>query len=143
MAKNLKFSPKAIGFIFTFVSLIVIVMGVCLNINNKKLKERCTDTVTASVVENIIENTRKEIENSYYRPVFDFTYNGNHYRVKSNTSQKPALFELGEKTELKVNPSDPNEFYVPADKKQDNSGTICIAVGAVFLIIGVIAVIKR
>ncbi len=147
MAKNLQFPPKAIGFIFTFVALIVIVIGAWVNTNNKELEKRCTDTVTASVVENIREKTRTRTKHGHrtvtkYRPVFNFTYNGQNYRVESSSSRKPALFDVNEKTEIKVNPSDPYEIYVPADKTYGKSGLICIAAGVLFLIIGILAIIK-
>ncbi|MDE7136833.1 MAG: DUF3592 domain-containing protein [Ruminococcus sp.] len=144
---GVKGSPKIVGFIFAFVAVIVIILGVWVSVNTKQLQKRCTDTVMAEIVENIKVKSRTKTKHGHrtvttYKPVFDFTYNGQNYRIKSNSSHKPALFDVGEKTEIKINPSDPSETYIPADKSADYAGIICIAVGAVFLVVGILVIIK-
>lgn len=144
---RIKGSPKIIGFIFAFVAVIIIITGTWLGVNSKQLQKRCTDTVTAEIVENIPVKSRTKTKHGHrtvttYKPVFSFEYNGQNYRVESNSSHKPALFDVGEHTEIKINPSDPSETYIPADKSADYVGIICIAMGTVFLVVGLLVLIK-
>ena len=144
---RIKGSPKIVGFIFAFVAVIVIILGVWVSVNTKQLQKRCTDTVTAEIVENIKVKSRTKTKHGHrtvttYKPVFNFTYNGQNYRIESNSSHKPALFEVGKKAEIRINPSDPSETYIPFDKSADYAGIICIAVGAVFLVVGILVIIK-
>lgn len=144
---KVKGNPKIVGFIFAFVAVIVIIIGAWVNVNTKQLQKRCTDTVTAEIVENIEVKSRTKTKHGHrtvttYKPVFNFSYNGQNYRVESNSSHKPALFDVGEKTEIRINPSDPSEMYIPSDKSADYVGMICIAMGAVFLVVGLLVIIK-
>ncbi len=144
---RIKGSPKILGVIFAFVAIIVIIAGAWVNVNTRQLQKRCTDEVTAEIVENIAIKSRTKTKHGHrtvttYKPVFNFNYNGQNYRVESNSSHKPALFEVGEKTEIKINPSDPSEMYIPSDKSANYAGIICTAVGAVFLVVGILVIIK-
>lgn len=144
---RIKGSPKIIGFIFAFVAVIIIIMGTWVGVNSKQLQKRCTGTVTAEIVENIPVKSRTKTKHGHrtvttYKPVFSFEYNGQNYRVESNSSHKPALFDIGEHTEIKINPADPSETYIPADKSADYVGIICIAMGTVFLVVGLLVLIK-
>lgn len=144
---KIKSSPKIIGCIFTFVAVIIIIMGTLVGVNSKQLQKRCTDTVTAEIVENIKVKSRTKTKNGHktvitYRPVYSFYYNGQNYRIESNVSHRPALFDVGERTEIKINPSDISETYIPADKSSDYAAIICIAMGIVFLAVGLFVMIK-
>lgn len=147
--KNVKYkgSPKIVGVIFSFVAIIAIVAGAFVTVKLKQVQERCTDSVTAEIVENITVKSRTKTKHGHrttitYRPVFEFDYKGENYRVESNVSHSPALFDVGEQTEIKINPSDPSETYIPADKSANYAGIICMAVGAVFLAIGIFVIFK-
>ena len=140
-------NPKIIGIIFVICAVIFIIVGVITHLSFRGLEKRCTESVTAEVVENIVVKSRTKSKHGYrtsttYKPVFDFEYGGTSYRVESNVSSKPALFEVGEKTEIKVNPTDPEEIYVPADKTAKFIGIIFATVGAVFLIAGILVILK-
>lgn len=73
-----------------------------------------------------------------YKPVFSFTYNEKDYLVESKTSSDPPAFQSGEIVELKINPDDPTDFYAPSDKTTSFIGIIFTAMGALFLIIGIV-----
>lgn len=144
---RIKGSPKIVGFIFAFVAVIIIIIGAWVSVNTKQLQKRCTDTVTAEIVENIKVKSRTKTKHGYrtvttYKPVFNFAYNGQNYSVESNSSHKPPLFEVGEKIEIKINPSDLSETYIPADKSADYAGIICIAMGVIFLAVGMFIIVK-
>lgn len=144
---RIKGSLRIIGFIFTFVAVIIIILGAWVSVNSKQLQKRCTYTVTAEVVENISVKSRNKTKHGHrtvttYKPVFSFEYNGQDYRIESSSSHKPALFEVGEKSEIKINPSDPSETYIPVDKSADYAGIICVAMGVIFLIVGILVIVK-
>ena len=140
-------NPKIIGIIFIIFALLTILVGVKTGSDFRQLEKKCTESVTAEIVENIAVKSRTKSKHGYktvttYRPVYDFYYNGQNYRVESNISHRPAVFDVGEKTEVKVNPADPEEIYVPADKSGSLAGIICIATGVIFLIAGILVTIK-
>lgn len=140
-------NPKIIGVVFVLFSVITIFMGVKTGYDFRQLEKKCTESVIAEVVENIAVKSRTKTKHGHktvttYKPVFDFDYNGQNYRVASNISSSPARFDVGEKTEVKVNPADPEEIFVPADKSANYATVICIAVGVIFLIVGILLLIK-
>lgn len=140
-------NPKIIGVVFVLFSVLTILIGVKTGYDFRQLEKRCTDSVTAEVVENIAVKTRTKTKHGHrtvttYKPVYDFEYSGQVYRVESNISRSPAVFEVGDRTEVKVNPADPHEIFVPADKSGNIATIICIAVGAVFLAVGILLLIK-
>lgn len=142
-----KNNPIITGVIFVIISAVTIFMGTWLTINLKEHRQRCTESVMAEIVENITVRSRTKTKHGHrtvttYRPVFSFDYDGKNYRVESSSSHNPALFDIGEHTEIKINPSDPDEIYVPADKFSDYSGIIFVAVGVIFLTVGILVITK-
>ncbi|MDE6425017.1 MAG: DUF3592 domain-containing protein [Ruminococcus sp.] len=147
MTAKRKNNPIITGVIFVIISAVTIFMGTWLTINLKEHKQRCTESVTAKIVENITVRSRKKTKHGHrtvttYRPVFSFEYDGNNYRVESSSSHKPALFDVGEHTKIKINPDAPDEIYVPADKFSDYAGIIFVAVGVIFLAVGILVIVK-
>ena len=142
---NKTVNPKIIGVIFVLCAVVFIIVGIIAHYDIKIREKRCTESVTAEVVENIAVKSRTKSKHGYrtsttYKPVFDFEYGGTSYRVESSVSRSPALFEVGEKTEIKINPIAPEEIYVPADNTVKLIGIIFATVGAVFLIAGILLI---
>lgn len=147
MSENKTGNPKIIGVVFVLFSVIFILIGIKTHYDFRGLEKRCTESVTAEVVENIAVKSRTKSKHGYrttttYKPVFVFEYAGTSYRTESNVSSKPALFDVGEKTEIKVNPKAPEEIYVPADKTAKYIGIIFATAGTVFLIAGILVILK-
>lgn len=140
-------NPKIIGIVFVLFSVLTILIGAKTGYDSGQLEKKCTESVTAEIVENIAVNTKTKSKHGHktvttYKPVYDFEYNGQNYRIESNISSNPARFEVGEKTEVKVNPADPQEIYVPADKADDFATIIFIVFGVIFLIFGILLIVK-
>ena len=98
--------------------------------------ELCTESVTATVTENIksehIEryNNRKLKRTIYtYAPVYSYAYNGREYSVESSNSTKPAKYDVGDTAVIMVNPDNPAEIYEPEFKKLEVTSIIYIIVG--------------
>lgn len=140
-------SPKIIGIVFVLFSMLTVLIGAKTGYDSGRLKKKCTESVTAEIVENIALKSRTKTKHGHktvttYKPVYDFEYNGTAYRVESSIASNPAVFDVGEKTEVKVNPADPQEIFVPADKSANYATIICITVAAIFLIVGIFLFIK-
>lgn len=139
---------KFLKIFFTVFGLIFFIIGICVLIQPKLKAKRCTESVTAEVIENIKVRSHYNNDNNHgthsvtYRPVFEFEHNGQHYNIKSNTSSNPPVFEVGEKVELKINPNDPTDFYAPSDHTFTLVGLIFFGIGLIFTIIGIFMIIK-
>ncbi len=104
----------------------------------EKSREKCTETTTAIVIDNILEDDT-------YAPLFRYTAkNGKTYEEKSSYSSRPARYDIGDEAEIKYQPDDPENFYEPDDDflwivklvLGGLSGLFFI-IGAVFLGIGI------
>lgn len=140
-------NPKFIPIIFLVVSVILSVAGAIALSYHKIKSYSCTESVTATVIENLYghseikrTNKRRHIstEHAVYRPIFRFTYNGVEYDVVSNTASNPPKFEVGDIVELKINPENPREFYAPADRTTNFIGIIFLGISGVFFIVCII-----
>lgn len=132
-------NPKIVGTFFILFSIVFIIVGIVVLMIPKIKAQKCTESVRAEVIENLpVESSDHRSGNVLYKPVFGFTYNGKDYRVESKTSSDPPAFQSGEIVELKVNPDDPTDFYAPSDKTTSFIGIIFTAMGALFLIIGIV-----
>lgn len=137
-------NPKIVGIFFILFSILFIIVGIVVLMIPKIKAQKCTESVRAEVVENLlVESSHKSGSghrrtSTMYKPVFSFTYNGKDYLVESKTSSDPPAFQPGEIVELKINPDDPTDFYAPSDKTTSFIGIIFTAMGALFLIIGIV-----
>ncbi|MCM1269158.1 MAG: DUF3592 domain-containing protein [Ruminococcus flavefaciens] len=136
--------PKIVGIFFILFSIVFIIVGIVVLMIPKIKAQKCTESVRAEVVENLLVESSHRSSSGHrrtsmmYKPVFLFTYNGKDYRVESKTSSDPPAFQPGEIVELKINPDDPTDFYAPSDKTTSFIGIIFTAMGALFLIIGIV-----
>lgn len=137
-------NPKIVGIFFILFSILFIIVGIVVLMIPKIKAQKCTESVRAEVVENLpVESSHRSNSGRHrtsvmYKPVFSFTYNGKDYLVESKTSSDPPAFQSGEIVGLKINPDDPTDFYAPSDKTTRFIGIIFTAMGALFLIIGIV-----
>ncbi len=137
-------NPKTVGIFFILFSILFIIVGIVVLMIPKFKAQKCTESVRAEVVENLLVEGSHRSKNGHhrasvtYKPVFSFTYNGKDYRIESKSSSDPPAFQQGEIVELKINPDDPTDFYAPSDKTTRFIGVIFTAMGALFLIIGIV-----
>lgn len=140
-------NPKIIGTFFICFSVLFILIGMFVLFLPQMKSKKCTETVRAEVVENLsVKSRHKSVRghhrtNIIYKPVFSFTYNGKDYCVESKTSSNPPAFQPGEIVELKINPNNPTDFYAPSDKTTSFIGIIFTAMGALFMIVGILLLI--
>lgn len=153
MAK--KQNPVQLGIFSLLISLCCIGSGLwTFKDHNTKLKN-CTEQVTAVVTENIVTKSKKRVgtgnsstKRRHYRkvknytPVFKFEYDGKDYSVKGRKTEYSSTFYVGEKVELKINPSDPSEYYQVNDNSYSHSGKVFMIMGMGLLIFGIFMIIK-
>ncbi len=143
------------GIILILFAVCTIVTGVIISQNHDTKLKNCTEQITAEVIENI-ESTEEERTSDYeykntkiryknievYKSIFEYEYKGNTYRTESKKSKYSPLFRVGEKVELKINPSKPYEFCFKDESLFYNSMKIFFALGGFFLIFGIYMFIK-
>lgn len=122
---------------FTIVCVILMIVGIALFVSPIVKKGRCTETVTAVVVDEIITHSDRKDGNGYrtvsdyHSPVFSYNYNGREYTVKSNEGSDPPRYNIGDSTELMIDPSDPEYFYDP-------SSHVALVLGVIFGSLGLV-----
>ncbi|MDE6784347.1 MAG: DUF3592 domain-containing protein [Ruminococcus sp.] len=137
-------NPKFIPVFFIIFAIIFMSVGITTLFYPKIKEKKCSETVTAEVIDNSAESftsgrsgRHHRHTSTVYRPTFSFTYEGNEYIVESKTASNPPAFHKGEIVELRINPDNPTDFYAPSDKTTKLIGIIFAGIGAVFLIIGI------
>ena len=133
------------GTIFLLVfCLIWIGAGIGLTVYMNHQKKVCTEKVVAEVVDNasVKTHSKKHRTSTSYAPVFEYEYNGGHYKVRSKTATKPARYSVGEKVEIKIDPSDPTRIYEPADSTPKIFIVLCFVIGGVSAFFGIFALFK-
>lgn len=134
--------PKFVPIFFLMFSVIFISVGTGLLFYPKIKEIKCSETVTAEVIDVSSESMTIKSSRSYgrrvstvFRPSFSFTYEGVEYIVESKTASNPPAFHNGEIVELHIDPKNPENFYAPSDKTTKFISIIFVGIGAVFLIL--------
>ena len=112
--------------LFIFLGLGLIILPIK---KRKKLKEVCSVTVQAHVIENKIsysDNTK------VYCPVYGFEFDKRQYEVSTNVYSNVGVRDEGTPVEIKINPANPEEFLI--NEKSDN---ITLIIGISFLIVAI------
>lgn len=118
--------------IFLLAGLAAAVVGFVLLTGRLADKKRCTEPVTAVVVDlekSVSGGSKKSVT---YAPVFEYEYQGTTYRYISPISSSPPDYERGETAALMIDPNYPNVAYV-RDKTAMLFIIIVFGLGAVFV----------
>ena len=120
--------------------LIFFIVGAVIGAVENNKKKRCTEEVSAVVIEN---RTVRSTSNNHgrsvtYSPVFRYTYNGNEYETQTGYSSSPAVFSVGEKTTLFVDPDSPSAIYCPRLKVGKILSIVFGTIGAIFIVVPII-----
>ena len=103
---------KIISVFFFLFGFIFLAVGIGVGVHDNNMKKRCTEEVAAVVIENKTSFSDGD-SSPTYSPVFRYTYNGKEYTKQTGYSSNPPVFKEGEKTDLFLDPSDPEKIYVP------------------------------
>lgn len=126
----------ALWAIFVVFGAILALVALMLLLGRGNDKKRCTQPVTAVVVDNETRRSKTMKNHSFtYAPVFEYEYRGQTYRHESSISTNPPRFQVGQRVELMIDPDNPATVY---DKSgvADAACFIVLAASAVFMFIG-------
>ena len=126
---DVAFVFKLLGGIFMGIGALVIAVGVIVTYFMQQNYDKCTETTTAIVTKNIINDDT-------YTPVFSYTADGKEYERKSSYSTNPPKHEVGDKVELHYEPGDPTNFYV--DKAINLVRAVLYGIGGFFFVFGLV-----
>ena len=142
MAKK-QMSDKAGYILFLCIGLMFVVIGIYLLISSFSAQKNCTEEVDAVVVDMVtVKAGKAKHKHITYAPVFGYDYEGQTYQVQSRTSQRPAKYKVGERVTIFIDPSSPEEIYIPSDEGDRWLFVALTAGGALFAAIGGIALLK-
>lgn len=133
---------QVFGFsLFALIGLIAAAVGIYLLSGRISDKKRCTESVTAVVVdlERVVSSGSKK--SITYAPVFEYTYHGTTYHYISPISSRPPDYRRGETASLMIDPNDPNIAYVN-DKTATMFILICLGFGVLFAVFGGVGIIR-
>ena len=87
------------------------------------LKKRCTQKVMAECTGKYRDSESRHMK----YPVYEFDYEGKHYKVSKQQSAPGFTAEIGASYEIYINPDNPEEYYHPkADVAQKRWGIFII-----------------
>lgn len=125
--------------------LIALGLGIYMLIDGYKLFERCTEEITATIVQ--IEKEAQYDEDygtiEYYYPVIEYKVNGEVYSGKSSSGFDVNKYKVGQKIKIFYNPNSIDEFIISKDKTSSILGVLCIVGGIIFLTGGIISFMKK
>ena len=120
-------------------SSVLFILGLISVLDFKTMKERCTESVTSTVISNTkslyAKKGRYKKEKIYkYAPVYTYVYNGQEYTVESEHSTRPAKYDVGDAAVIMVNPENPAEIYEPEFINIRVKAVIFVVVGGIGII---------
>lgn len=133
--------PRLGAVIFIFLGVFALIAGIAFFIATRRKRNRCSVSVNAKVVENVLENStvgtgRNKSSVSAYYPVFEFDFNRKKVRAKSDTGSVPPEYKIGDVVEILVNPDNPNEIVSASGKIELIVSLFMISFGLLFSTIG-------
>lgn len=96
--------PLLLILAFVIAGLAMVVLPIK---HKKELESRCTELVSATIVD--YKSTRGE-NGRVYSPIYSFYFNNREYKASNEMYSNIGLKEVGTMVDLKVNPNNPYEF---------------------------------
>lgn len=136
-----KRTPKWIPCIVIMFGLAFISMGAVFLYRSHVDKKKCTESVTATVIE-LKEHRSKDTEDGTvsvtYAPVFEYVYEDFVYSVVSSMSSNPPQFSVDQSVIIYVDPDDPMRIYVPGDSSALVLFIVFLGIGISPVLVGAI-----
>lgn len=138
--RSLSGKPSFICIFFMIVCIVIMVVGIVFLVSPIVKKGKCTETVTAVVVDEVITHSDRNDGDGYrtvadyHMPVFSYNYKGHEYTVTSNEGSDPPRYNIGDSTELMIDPLNPEYFYDPSSK-------VTLVLGIIFGVFGLVGTV--
>jgi len=117
--------PRIFYFAFGGVGTLLLSIAAIIFYFNQKANNQYTH------IEGVV--VRNQFINGMSRPIITYSWEGKELTYMSTTYTNPPAFERGEKVELFVNPSDPDDVYINSFSQRWLAMTIVGGIGVVFL----------
>ena len=145
LAAELKRIKKKIRiFLMSFSLFFILAIGSLTFIDFTE-RSGCTEGVSAVVTDFISSTTEIDLDDSGshktstgYAPVFEYTYKGVDYSNSNYIYSPKPSFEIGQKTELLVDPDNPDSIYAPEDNSIKRNRFSFFALWLVYILVVVI-----
>lgn len=121
------------GVSWVFVGLVFLAIGIVLLRGRHRSQHACTAT-TMGVVSDI--TSRATHNGVVFSPLFEYEVDGLKYIKSSPVSSSKINYAIGEPVEVRYNPNDPHEHYLPRDTSGKTLAIVLTLVGVACLIIG-------
>lgn len=124
-----KIGYRIFGFIFGFIGLLLLGVGVLLYALNAEIVKE--ENKTEGIVTALTGSTT-------VAPTFSYTWKGQVYEYASTISSSPPAFTINERVTLYVNPEKPEEVVVDTFSERWLAITIFVCIGGVFTFLSII-----
>ena len=126
------------------VGIIVIAIGGFLFYKSADLAKKCTEEVTATVVDIEEETEIDEDGTSYiYYPVVEYKAGDENVKAKMTTGSSSPKYKIKDKVTILYNPNKTDEFIVKGDGSMDILKYIFVVVGVALTGYGVFVALKK
>lgn len=126
-----------LGITFSGIGLLFFLIGLVFKICSDKRYKAATATTTATVVDTVRRLRRNNSDYNYY-PVYEYFVQEKMYRIRSAIGSSPCVFKTGDVVEIRYNQENPNQYYIPREKKlKDIIAGVFVICGVVILILGI------
>lgn len=112
---NIKYDNIFALTISSFITVLGILMMLVPGVGEDWKRRKCKAIVEAEVVD-YKETTLADNETLAFACVYQYEYNGKYYVSESQKYSSRIIPKVGEKTELMINPKNPQEVYTPSTK---------------------------
>lgn len=124
------------GGVWLVVGGVFLVIGIYLLRKRARCQKACTATTTGVVAD--ISQRVSNKSGVMFSPVFEYEVDGLTYVKASSTATSKNSYAIGETIEVRYDPQNPHEYYLPRDGAGKTLGVVFTAVGAVCVLIGAV-----
>lgn len=133
--------PRLGAAIFLILGVFSLVIGVVFFITTRRNRNRCSNVVSATVVDNVFEHSsigsgRTKSSVATYYPVFEFDFKRKKVRAKGEVGSNPPEHKVGDVVEIRVNPENPQEIVAGSGKLEIIISAFLFFIGVLFSTIG-------
>lgn len=128
-----------LGAIFTFLGIILIVVGISLRNKDKKKNISCTGRTTGTVVR-IVERRESDMDGGYFvsfSPMIRYFANGLEYEKPNDVYNARCNYAIGQNVEILYDPANPAVMIIAGDKTMKLIYTVFLIIGIFFTILGI------
>lgn len=123
--------------IFCLVGGIFIGIGYFLKKRQKTKEERCTSQVWGTIME-IVHHRSTHNKGVSYFPVYEYNTGFEKVTVESHVGSSRLPYQVGNHVKVYYDPSNVRCSYIGGDKTNSFVSTVFIAMGSLFMVIGIV-----